>query len=423
MSTTLTALAVVAVGYILAYVVFDKLRDTFGYVGGAEYVLIGVLLGPHVSGFMGAGTVRDLTPIVSLALGWMGMVLGIHFRLPTMALLNPRHVSIAFTEAATTFTLALALLVGIFHLVVGFPWTTAVIPAATLAAVATVAAPPVIDAFARKGLGMSTAFPILQLTARIDGLVGVVTFGLMLAVFHAGDVAPTVRPPTATEWAVINIAVGVVSGVLFHLFLGPREDPGSEESNARLFVALAGAIVIASGAAYYLNLSPIFTNLVLAFILANTGNAHRDVARLLAATERPVYLALLIFAGAAWSLEAGEFLFIAPAFVAIRLLARVGGGWIAGVVGAPPEQRNPALGRALLSLGGTGVAIAVNYGQVHPDLEPNTILTSTLVAVLLFETVATRETTAVLRAWLPKKAREEGEESAPLPAAGEAGGT
>ena len=86
--------------------------------------------------------------------------------------------------------------------------------------------------------------------------------------------------------------------MLFHLFLGPRGHLGRKD---RLFVALAGAIVVASGASYYLNLSPIFTNLVLGFILVNSGSAHRDVTRLLLSTERPVYLALLLFAGAAWS--------------------------------------------------------------------------------------------------------------------------
>ena len=47
MQTTLAALAVITVGYILAYLVFDRLRDRFGYVGGAEYVVIGFLLGPR----------------------------------------------------------------------------------------------------------------------------------------------------------------------------------------------------------------------------------------------------------------------------------------------------------------------------------------------------------------------------------------
>ena len=49
---------------------FDRLRDRFGYVGGAEYIVIGFLLGHRVTGLLGAGQVQDLTPIVSLALGW-----------------------------------------------------------------------------------------------------------------------------------------------------------------------------------------------------------------------------------------------------------------------------------------------------------------------------------------------------------------
>ena len=396
MSTTLTAIAVVTVGYILAYLLFDRLRDRFGYVGGAEYVVIGFLLGPHAARLLDAQVVQELTPIVSLALGWLGMLLGTYFRLPAMALLDSAHVKIAFTEAVSTFVLALAALLPIFHYVVGYGWADAPIPAVTLAAVATLSAPAAIDAFARKGFGTSPVFPVVQLVARIDALIGVVAFGLVLAILHRGDVAPTVRQPTATEWAVINIAVGVASGVLFHLFLGPREREPTPEDDSRLFVALAGAIVIASGAAYYLNLSPIFTNLVLGFILANTGNAHRDVSRLLARTERPVFLALLIFAGAAWSASAPELWFIAPAFIGIRLTARYLGGRFAGTVAAPPNLRTPELGRALLAQGGFGVAIAVNYTQVHPDLDPNIVLTTTLVSILLFEVVASAETSAVL---------------------------
>ena len=103
MQTTLAALAVIAVGYILAYLMFDRLRDRYGYVGGAEYVLIGFLLGPRVTGLLDAGQVQDLTPIVSLALGWLGMLLGTYFRLPTMALIEGDHLRVAFAEAVATF--------------------------------------------------------------------------------------------------------------------------------------------------------------------------------------------------------------------------------------------------------------------------------------------------------------------------------
>ncbi len=392
MQTTLTALAVITVGYIFAYLVFDRLRDRFGYVGGAEYVVIGFLLGPRVTGLMDAGQVQDLTPIVSLALGWLGMLLGTYFRLPMMALIDGDHLRIAFAEAVTTFAVALAALLALLRYVAGVPAPESVVLAVTLAGVATLSSPIAVDAVVDRVRVRSRVPSVLQLTARIDALVAVVAFGLVLAIFHQGDVAPGVRPPTATEWSVINLAVGVASGVLFHLFLGPR----GHLDEGRLFVALAGAIVVASGASYYLNLSPIFTNLVLGFILANSGSAHRDVTRLLLATERPVYLALLLFAGAAWSPGSVDLLFIAPLFVIIRVAARFLGGWVAGGYVAPTELRAPGLGRGLLPLGGIAVALALNYGQVYPDFHPRLVVTATLLSVLLFEIIASREASAFI---------------------------
>jgi hypothetical protein len=200
---------------------------------------------------------------------------------------------------------------------------------------------------------------------------------------------------------VINVAIGVATGVLFHLFLGPQGTLEDAESSSRLFVALAGAIVVASGASYYLNLSPLYTNLVLGFILANSGRSHRDVTRLLLATERPVYLALLIFAGAAWSPGSLELFFIAPAFVVVRLAARFFGGQVAGMHVAPPGLRTPELARGLLAQGGIGVAIALNYTQVWPELNPRILLTAALLSILLFEFIAGREAVGLLESLPP----------------------
>src|SRR5918994_665535 len=129
MQTTLAAIAVITVGYIFAYLIFDRLRDRYGYVGGAEYVIIGFLLGPQVTGLLDAGQVQDLTPIVSLALGWLGMLLGTYFRLPTMALIEADHLRIAFAEAVATFSTALAALLAVFRYLAGSEWPVAPGPA------------------------------------------------------------------------------------------------------------------------------------------------------------------------------------------------------------------------------------------------------------------------------------------------------
>jgi hypothetical protein len=91
-----------------------------------------------------------------------------------------------------------------------------------------------------------------------------------------------------------------------------------------------------------------------------------------------------------------DLLFIAPLFVLIRVFSRFLGGAIAGGHVAPLELRAPGLGRGLLALGGIGVALALNYGQVYPDLHPRLVLTATLLAVLLFEIVASREASAFI---------------------------
>jgi hypothetical protein len=75
--------------------------------------------------------------------------------------------------------------------------------------------------------------------------------------------------------------------------------------------------------------------------------------------------------------------------VLVRLAARIVGGWIAGR--RLEALRSPRLGRALLAQGGLAVALAINYTQVHPELNSDLVLTATLVSVLLFEIVAARE--------------------------------
>jgi hypothetical protein len=329
----------------------------------------------------------------------MGMLLGMNFRLPRLALLEPAWVGIAFTEACTTLGVAFGATFVVLRYAAGLPAADALLPSVTLAAIATVGVPAAVDALARRGFGEHPFLPVLRFTARADALVGVTAFGLGLAVLHLGAVQPGVRPPTATEWAVINLAVGVASGVLFHLFLGGRDEAGGrDDDDRRLFVSLAAAIVVASGAAYYLNLSPLFTNLVLGAVLANTGSTHERVSRLLEATERPVYLALLIYAGAAWRPEGLELLWFSVAFVGIRLFARLVGGRAGGTAAHDPLLRAPRMWRALLGQGALGVAIAVNYTQVDTAPLREVTLTATVLSILLFEWVSAAESARALPA-------------------------
>ena len=402
MNPLLAALVILAGGYLLTYLVFDRLRRQFGYVGGAEYVLLGVFLGPSGSGLFDQGAVRDLTPVVCVALGWIGVYLGTRVRLREWIGVPPSHLGIAFSEAGTTWVVSAG---GIWLLIcygLGVSAEQALLPTLALAAVAVAGAPHAIDALAGRSAGQHPLWPLIRTVSAIDAIVATVAFGLSMAILHLGNVQPGVRPPTATEWAVINIAVGTISGLLFHLFLGSaatglEHDAASETGgDSRLFIALVGAIVIASGTAYSLNLSPLFTTFLLGVVLGNSAQAHVGLERLIAKTVQPIYLVLLIFAGAAWRSSGGDLVWTAFAFVGVRLVARLIGGRVGGTASDDPALHAPWLGRALMTQGGLGVAIALDYSQTPGAPGGNLVLTASLLSILLFEWVGARETIRIL---------------------------
>ena len=76
---------------------------------------------------------------------------------------------------------------------------------------------------------------------------------------------------------------------------------------------------------------------------------------------------------------------------------------MAGEYVAPVGLRTTGLARGLLSQGGLAVAIALNYSQVHPELDSRLLLTATLLSVLLFEMVASGEAAAFLAALEPAR--------------------
>lgn len=403
MAALLAALAILAGGYLLAYLVFDRLRRRFGYVGGAEYVLLGIFLGPAGSGLLDQDAVRDLAPVASVALGWIGVFLGTRLRVREWINVPMGHFGVGWAEAGTTWGVAAAALWLVLHHGLGLAGRDALLPALALAAVAVAGAPHAIDALAGRTAGRHPQWPLVRVVSTVDAFLAIVAYGVTMAALHFGDVQGDIRPPTATEWVVINVGVGLASGLLFHLFLGPAatglehevEEEG-EHGDARLFIALAGAIVIAGGTAFWLGLSPLFTTFLVGVVLGNSAQVHERIVKLLLRVAQPVYLVLLIFAGAAWRPVRDETLWFAFAFVGVRLLARLIGGRVGGTANADPELHAPWLGRALLTQGGLGVAIALDYAQTPGVPAGALVLSAGLLSILLFDWIGARETAVVL---------------------------
>src|SRR5512141_766733 len=393
MTSGLILVAVVAAGYLAARLAAGALARRFLIVSGAEYLILGVLLGPRVSGLISANVIDSFGPFITLAIGWMGAVIGSEFHLKRMLRFRGELYQVAFIEAVLVVGIVGGAMLAILTRLLDIPLIDAIAPAASLGAIAvTTSASGIALAARRLARDRAARTPLLrqlQVTGGMDAAVGVLAFGIVLCIVHVpppGDI----RPPTPTEWAVITMGIGVVGGILYHLFLGGERDPD------RLFIALAAAITLASGTAAYARLSPLLPTMLIGAILANTARNRHEIGIVLHRVQHPLYLVLLIFAGAAWRVPGRLWVLPIAAFILIRLLAKMWGARIATRLSGMSGALGSDWGLALIGQGSLAAAIALNYRIFDDSDLSNVVFTAALVSVLATDLLSARFVQAVV---------------------------
>lgn len=373
----------VVLGYLAARFAVDWLARHAMVVSGAEYLVLGLLLGPRGTGVVDPEQLRGLAPFFTLAIGWLGTSVGFRFWLPVLTRTPGIIYRLAMVQAATTFALVGGGLWAILAWSRGMDPTEAALPAVVLGAIA--ASSSLQGArIAGKALGRrNLAVRQLEVAAGIDALVAVLAISVVLALFHVPTSAAP-REPTPTEWIAIAIGIGLVGGWLFHLFLG------EERSQDRLFVALAGAVVLTTGAANYVGMSALLPGLLLGFILVNTSRQRDAVGTLLGQVDRPLYFLMLVCAGALWAPSTTDVFIPVLLFLALRGAGKVGGAYLAARANGALEAFGPRWGLALLGQGGLAIALALDYSLSPAAIAPNLVFTAALCSVLLTDVFSAR---------------------------------
>ncbi|HEU4700074.1 MAG TPA: hypothetical protein VFS40_12905 [Gemmatimonadales bacterium] len=397
MSAGLVLVVVVAGAYLAAHLVFEWLARRFLIVSGAEYLLLGILIGPNVSNLVSASVVSSFAPFMVLALGWTGAVIGTQFHLPTLLRVRARYSQVAFLEALLTLVVVTAVMA--VGLAAQFERPTAAVlePAVTLGAIATTSSLWGIALITRRLRHRAVIVRQLEVAAAVDAFVGITAFGLLLCWRHAAPPG-LARAPTTTEWAVITVAIGAVGGALFHLFLHGERKPD------RLYVSLIGALTLASGAAAHLQLSPLLPTMLIGAILINTSRNPATIRDALNTVHRPLYYVLLVFAGAAWRPTVGAALLPVLLFLAIRTAAKMGGADLAARLAGTRGTLGPDWGRALLGQGRLATAIALNYLILDGAPLAEVVFTATVASVLLTDLASARLVASVVRQYRERRA-------------------
>lgn len=388
MTASLALLLAVGAGYLAAHVAFDWLGKRYLVVSGAEYLVLGILLGPQVSHLLTANVVDNLAPILTLALGWIGAIIGTQFELRRLLLIPARYFRIAFAESAFTFLVVAGLEFAAIRWLFETTDADALITAVAIGATAVASSNAGIALVSQVTGAGGRIVEQLRLSSSINGFVAITIFGLLLCIHHLP--APAARPLTPTEWGVVSVAVGILGGTLFHIFLGDEPD------RDRLFVALAGGIVMVSGTATYLGLSPLFCGLFFGLTLVNTTSTPEVLLSALMRVERPFYFVLLILGGAAWrpSQRAGTLLVVL--FLMARAAGKIGGGRLAARVNGALGDLGDHWGRGLLGQGRVALALGLSYFHQNDVQFRNLVFTAAIVSVVLTEFLSARAVRSVV---------------------------
>lgn len=390
MQEPLLLLVVVVLSYFAAHVVFDRLARRFALVSGAEYLVLGLVLGPEVAGLLPPHAVESFSPLITLGLGWIGTLVGTQLALPRLVRTPAARYRVALAEVLLT-----ALVIGlaefaVLHWAMAVPTLRSVVVASAFALVALPASAAAVGVVARE---QGEGHPIvrqLEVATALQSVAASAGLALLFAILHT---SPTSLPRdlVPTEWMAITIAIGVVGGTLFHIFVG------DERKVDRLFISLAGAIILISGAAAALRLSPVFAALVFGAILGNTRGRRTEVITALTRVERPFYFALMIFAGASWQQPGPGWALPLFLFLLLRPIARLATARLSARLNGAVPELGPHWGRALIGHGGFALVLAFDYMRQGRMPNGPLVFSAAIASLLLTDVVSARIIRSVLR--------------------------
>jgi len=376
----LGAVLVLLIGFAASHRWFGKAKtwgqEHFFYLTGEEFLLLGFALGPLGANLIDAGTLSMLDPFLGLGLGYVGFAFGMQFHWEDLVRVPGRYYLATALQSLIGF---LILLPPVFFVL--SRWAPPGSSAGPLALAVAASAAGTSTSFLYRigqgtGLGRSEVFRFLRFCSAFEDLFGVVLFAVALLLMRSGRPLPGVGW-AALQWAGVAVSVGLLSGGLLLLVARVRLD------NREVLLFLLGIVLFTGGLAAHLGVSPVFTNLIAGALVANLAPRRaRTYHGLLLRVEKPLYVFLLVVAGALWRAELQGLLPLVLAYAACRALGKWAGGGVALPVLLGRERGFAGYGMGLTAQSEMALVLMVNLLVFHGDPRTQVAVSAVFLAAI-----------------------------------------
>jgi Kef-type K+ transport system membrane component KefB len=331
-----------------------RLFERFGIPQVVGYIVIGVVLGDSVLHFLSVKTLNDLSPLTSMALAFIGFMVGGELKYSLFKKYGKQFFSILLSEG-----LLAMLLVSTLTIVLTKNIPLGILLGALSSATAPAATVDVLWEYRSKGPLTST---ILAIVALDDGLA-LFLYGFAFSFANVLVAGGELSFKIMLIQPLIEIFGSLLLGFLISLivdqvlrWIKTRED--------QLVVNIA-AILLASGIARYFDLSLILTNMAVGLTLTNL-HPDRNESNFEVVKEfvPPINIIFFLFVGARLQLGLLPSMGILGV---LYVLGRTIGKWAGSLLGATISGAQSAvkkyLGFALFSQAGVAVGLALDIYQ------------------------------------------------------------
>jgi hypothetical protein len=378
MSGVAVLLGLLVVAYIGSMLVGGRTIRGFGLPSGAEYLVLGVVAGPHVLGLLPRSTVRSFEPIFVCAAAWLAFVAGVGY-----LIVGNRRVKIARALIGVlTAALVAAGVAGALWLALGELGT--------------------LSGFQRLELALGAGFVGCETTrhtvrwvaerhgasgrlsdwladmARASALVPVLGLGVLFALMPDSPLAAFTVPARLGTGALVGVLLGLVAVVLL----------GREFRRDESWGILLGTTLLAAGIAARMGLAAVATLFVMGLTIAVVSPHRLEIKMMVQPTEKPVLLPVVLVAGACVDFDAVPKLWVLVGVaLGARLAAELVRGVILVIVLPPARAAGPTLGLGMTSTGAISLALAFTLAVRSPGPASQAVLALAAAAVLLGEVV------------------------------------
>lgn len=376
---SLATINIVLLGIILSVSI---LADTIAHRTRIPRISILMLVGMVIAfcqqlwlGYESSDLLGGLSePLIHLALVMVAFLLGSELSLERLRITGPLILFLSL------FVIIVGgAVVGAGLLLLGFPLVVAV----SLGAISVATDPAVVSESVRENGDDGLVPRVLLGIVAIDDAWGIIVFGLSMAVLGlvvGGDGQP------ALLHALWELGGAVLLGTAIGLpaaWLTGRLRPGEPTQ-----VEAIALILLLAGLSSLLGVSALLASMVAGCLVSNLSQHHTRSFREIEHVEWPFLVFFFVLSGASIDLyKADDALLLTLAYIILRLLGRVLGGYLAVLFSPAQQDRLPRnIGLALTPQAGVALGMALLAAERFPECS-DSIIPVVVASTILFELI------------------------------------